>query len=198
MIKRGNLVDDRKGIELVFSTWVIIVLSVLVLVLLVLFFSNSTGSFFDNIKNYFSKTNVDSVVRGCNILIDSGFSYEFCCESKTVKYIDGGEKRESELTCFEFSGLGLSKDIKDNDFDCSGECFDSSRITQASCEDNGGRWNECGSKCGIDNQGKGDVACLTVCDEICECGEYVGLSCPPGFDCMIPEEILDGMGYCEK
>ncbi len=69
-------------------------------------------------------------------------------------------------------------------------------LTSESCNAGGGRWNECGSKCAINNQGKQDVACPTVCDPICECGTIAGLTCPSGYNCNTPKDIPDAMGYC--
>ncbi len=70
-------------------------------------------------------------------------------------------------------------------------------LTSESCTAGGGRWNECGSKCAINSQGKQDVACPTVCETICECGTIVGLTCPSGYICNIPKNIPDAMGYCK-
>lgn len=65
------------------------------------------------------------------------------------------------------------------------------------CEEAGGRWNDCGSRCAIDNQGKVGVACPALCESLCECGGIAGSSCPKGFYCKIPEGIVDALGYCE-
>jgi eight-cysteine-cluster-containing protein len=68
---------------------------------------------------------------------------------------------------------------------------------ERSCEDAGGRWNDCGSKCGIDNQGK-DVACPAICDSICECGTAANLKCPAGYACNMPQNVANATGYCAQ
>lgn len=113
---------NKKGFELVFSTWVIIILSILMLVFLIYFFAMGSGSFLDNIKGYFSKTNVDSVIKSCNFLVDSNSGYEFCCDEKTLKYKEDSFK-EIEITCDEFSKLEISNNeikgnIKCSDINC--------------------------------------------------------------------------------
>jgi len=63
------------------------------------------------------------------------------------------------------------------------------------CENAGGHWNECGSTCGIDNQGK-DVACPAICNSICECGGKAALRCQQGYACRTPPRIANASGYC--
>lgn len=70
-------------------------------------------------------------------------------------------------------------------------------MTKELCEAAGGHWNECGSICGIDNQGKANVLCPEVCNALCECGGFVGFGCPAGYACKMPSGIADAMGYCE-
>ncbi|MFH2028349.1 MAG: hypothetical protein ABIJ08_04385 [Nanoarchaeota archaeon] len=71
-----------------------------------------------------------------------------------------------------------------------------SELTSELCENSGGIWDECGSRCSIDNQGKEGVACTLQCEQLCECGGIAGFSCPTGYKCKIPEGIADAMGYC--
>ncbi|MBW2992937.1 hypothetical protein KY345_07035, partial [Candidatus Woesearchaeota archaeon] len=65
------------------------------------------------------------------------------------------------------------------------------------CESAGGHWNECSSRCGLMNVGNPDVMCTAVCEELCECGGIAGFGCPSGYNCVLPEGIADGLGYCE-
>jgi hypothetical protein len=118
MIKIKNKKVNKKGIEMIFSTWVIIVLSVILLIFLVLFFTMGSSSFINTIKGYFSKTNVDSVIKSCNILVDSNARYEFCCEDKMLKYKDAGIK-EVSVTCSEFSKMEISNNEVKSNIDCS-------------------------------------------------------------------------------
>ncbi len=89
---------DKRGFELIWSTVVVIILALMLLLFSVLFFTNAGKSFLDNIRGYTSNSNVDSVIKGCNILADSGSDYEFCCGKKTVSYYDNG-KQEIEASC---------------------------------------------------------------------------------------------------
>jgi len=70
------------------------------------------------------------------------------------------------------------------------------QMTDGLCTRHGGSWNECGSKCMIDNQGREGVACTLQCEQLCECGGIAGFACPPGFECKMPDGIADAMGYC--
>ena len=114
----------KRGLEMLWSTWVIMILAALLLIFLVIFFTTSSGSFMNNIKGYFSKTNVDSVVKGCNILSESGNKYEFCCDKKEVTYLIGKDPKKEELSCFElmnksFVNNGIITNIN-CDMNCSG------------------------------------------------------------------------------
>jgi hypothetical protein len=190
------MIKNKKAFELVFSTWVILVLSILVLIFLVIFFTTSSGSFLNNIKGYFSKTNIDSVIKSCNLLTDTNSGYEFCCEKKSVIYYEGSGKKEIELSCSEFSNLELSNDLIKKNIDCNDyNCgLDSTRLNEENCNSAGGKWNDCGSKCSIMNPGR---VCPEVCDAICECGTIGGLTCPENYICKIPPGN-DMMGYCES
>ena len=110
---------NKRGFELVWSTIVIIILAFMLLLFIVLFFTTSSGSFVDRIKSYFSYSNVDSVVQGCNVLADSGSGYVFCCEKKIVKYYSEGEKREGEFSCGELIDESFI-DNRINNLDCGG------------------------------------------------------------------------------
>lgn len=101
------------------------ILAAVLLIFLILFFTTSSGSFMDSIKGYFSKSNVDSVVKGCNILSDSGNRYEFCCSRKDVNYLFEGDVKKGEFSCSElvnksFADNGIISDIKCDSLNCSG------------------------------------------------------------------------------
>lgn len=91
----------KRGFEMIWSTWVIMIIAVVLLIFILTFFAFSSGSFVNSIQGFFSKTNVDSVVKGCNILVDSGNKYEFCCDKKEVKYTLDGELKSGEFNCYE-------------------------------------------------------------------------------------------------
>lgn len=64
------------------------------------------------------------------------------------------------------------------------------------CREAGGNWNECSSKCRLDNAGKPNVVCVTVCDRLCECGGIASFKCPMGYTCKTPIGIPNALGYC--
>lgn len=70
-------------------------------------------------------------------------------------------------------------------------------ITAQGCQKAGGHWNECSSRCRLDNAGRSDVACPALCEALCECGGIAGFRCPSGFTCRLPSGIADALGYCE-
>jgi hypothetical protein len=69
-------------------------------------------------------------------------------------------------------------------------------ITAASCQQARGHWNECSSRCRLDNTGKPDVVCPALCEALCECGGIAGFGCPTGFTCRLPPGTADAFGYC--
>ncbi len=72
-------------------------------------------------------------------------------------------------------------------------------MTEEYCSQAGGNWNECSSKCMLENQGKEGVACTLQCEQLCECGGIAGFSCPEGYYCKLPESgVADALGYCEN
>lgn len=110
---------------MIWSTWVIMILAAMLLIFLILFFTTSSGTFLDNVKGYFSKTNVDSVVKGCNILSDSGNNYGFCCDRKDVKYLFNGNVKKEVFSCNELMNKSyvnneIVSNIKCDNINCSG------------------------------------------------------------------------------
>lgn len=112
IMKRG-----KKGLEIVWNFWIIMILSVIVLTFVLFFFSKNSENFLSEIKNYFSKTNIDSVIRSCNILASSGDKYSFCCDKKSVKYLVGREIRKGEFSCYELKNKNFSNN-EISDLDC--------------------------------------------------------------------------------
>lgn len=111
---------EKRGFEMIWSTWVIMILAIMLLIFILVFFANSSRNFLDNIKNYFSKTNVDSVVKGCNILVDSGNRYDFCCEKKNVKYLNGKDIKTGDFSCFELMNKTFVNNEIKSEIDCQG------------------------------------------------------------------------------
>ncbi|MBI2473016.1 hypothetical protein HYV70_00465 [Candidatus Uhrbacteria bacterium] len=63
----------------------------------------------------------------------------------------------------------------------------STELTPSSCEDSGGRWNECGSAC----RTQPGVPCIELCVPYCEC--QASNECPTGFSCT---DFVQGIGIC--
>ena len=70
------------------------------------------------------------------------------------------------------------------------------QMTGALCTAARGHWNECSSRCQLDNAGKPAVACPMMCEALCECGGIAGFGCPAGWTCHTPTGIADALGYC--
>lgn len=64
------------------------------------------------------------------------------------------------------------------------------------CNDSGGNWNICSSRCALDNQGKENAICTMQCEALCECGGLAGFKCPVGYTCKTPSGVKDALGYC--
>lgn len=69
-------------------------------------------------------------------------------------------------------------------------------LSEISCLNAGGHWNECSNKCQLANQGIDDAICTMECQALCECGGLAGFACPEGFDCVIESTMPDALGYC--
>jgi len=114
---------SKKGFEMLWSTWVVMILAFMLLLFLILFFTNSSTGFLDSVKGYFSNNNVDAVVKGCNILVNSGQEYNFCCDKKDVKYVSAGKKGSGSFSCYElinqsFINNKIIGDIKCEEVKC--------------------------------------------------------------------------------
>lgn len=111
---------NKRGFELAISTIVIIIISLAVLTFLALSFTKAGETFMSSIKSYFSYSNVDSVIKRCNILVDSGSSYSYCCENVSVKYYKNGNKIEEMKNCNDLSELEIGNEI--NKMECNINC----------------------------------------------------------------------------
>lgn len=112
---------SKKGFQLTISTIIVFILGFMLLLFLVLFFTGASGDFLAKTRSYFSYSNVDNVIEGCNILIDTNAEYAFCCEKKTVKYYFEGKKSEGEFSCSELVGERFIEG-RINDRECDLEC----------------------------------------------------------------------------
>ncbi len=92
MKKRRNF--NKKGVQLTLETVLLLILAVMAVVMLSLYFTGSFKGLFEKIETFYSKTNVDEVIKSCNLLADSGSDYSFCCDEKKVKYYEISEGEE--------------------------------------------------------------------------------------------------------
>jgi len=68
-----------------FTTIVLMVLGIMVLLALMYMFVFQIGFFKDTVTIYSEETNVDSFIEGCNILANLQSEYSYCCDEKTVR-----------------------------------------------------------------------------------------------------------------
>ena len=105
---------------MIWSTWVVMILAFMLLLFLILFFTNSSTGFLDSVKGYFSSNNIDAVVKGCNILVSSGQEYNFCCDNKEVKYVLNGDKKTGSFSCYELINQRFINNKIIRDIQCEG------------------------------------------------------------------------------
>lgn len=70
------------------------------------------------------------------------------------------------------------------------------QMSREVCQASRGHWNECSSRCRLDNQGRPETVCTAMCEALCECGGIAGFGCPDGYTCRMPAGIADALGYC--
>ena len=121
---RSILFKNKKAMQLTLETILLLILMVAAVIMLSLFFTQSSDKFFGKIRAYFTHTNVDSVIEGCNVLSGTEASYAFCCEKKDVKYysVDENEKQEKvrgDFTCGELVEKSFTNE-KIKELDCGG------------------------------------------------------------------------------
>ena len=109
--------EDKKGMEMAFTTLVVIILAVIILGSIIFIFTNGSAKFKDLISVFSSKSNVDSVVDNCNSLADTNQRYEYCCSSKTIKLASG---IKLELSCNNANNMSWGGSIKK--ISCEGVC----------------------------------------------------------------------------
>lgn len=67
------------------------------------------------------------------------------------------------------------------------ELIPAAELSQSSCENSGGRWNECGSAC----RTQPEATCIELCVPYCEC--QTSNECPTGFSCG---DFIQEVGIC--
>ncbi len=100
---------DKRGMELMINTSVVIIMAVLVAVILIVFWDIETGRFSSYIQGLMGESNVDSVITACNSFVSRNAVYEYCCAKKTVKYELRDEVTEEQLTCSQLSSMKIGE-----------------------------------------------------------------------------------------
>jgi len=103
---------DKRGMELMVNTSVMIIMAILVAVILLVFWDIETGKFSSYIKELVGNSNVDSVITACNSFVSRDAAYEYCCSKKTVKYEVEDEIKEEQLTCAQLSSMKIGSKVE--------------------------------------------------------------------------------------
>ena len=91
------IMGNRRGLEMVVTTVIMIVLSIAVLTVLVVFLNSQTGFLSKWFRTQTTESNVDVVVSACDNLVTTEAVYAYCCEKKEVRF--GGDRGIEKLTC---------------------------------------------------------------------------------------------------
>jgi len=104
---------NKKGAEMTITTIIIIILALVVLVVLIYGFSTGWANLWQKISVFGGgKTNVQTIVQGCQLACTTGSRYDYCVLERTVIF---GEKekdkyKERTYTCGELqkdTSIGL-------------------------------------------------------------------------------------------
>ena len=108
----------KKGQEMAFSTIIVTVLAIILLILVITFLTGGFKTFREKIGIYSSESNVDSVVDQCNFLVEQDSAYDYCCVNKTIKLSASQSIQMSCSSAFNQSWAGSRiKELK-----CGGIC----------------------------------------------------------------------------
>ena len=97
----------KRGLTMVVTMIIMIVLSIAVLTVLMIFLNSQTGFFSRWIGGQTTKSNVDAVIDACDSLVITQSVYAYCCETKEV--IFGGDKANENLRCVDIAGEDWSR-----------------------------------------------------------------------------------------
>jgi len=89
---------NKRGLEMVVTTVIMIILSIAILTILIVFLNSQTGFLAKWFKTQSTQSNVDAVISACDGLVTSQSVYAYCCEKKEVSFGEGGAK-PVKLTC---------------------------------------------------------------------------------------------------
>lgn len=110
---------NKRGLEMAVGTIIIIVLAILVLIAVLVIWNQQTGIFSEFLSSISGKTNVDTLVTGCNSLVTQQAVYEYCCIKKDVRYELDGEIKKEKLTCGELKEKEFTGN-RVNELNCEG------------------------------------------------------------------------------
>jgi len=96
----------KRGAELAIGTLVIIVLAVIVLVVLVVGFTTGWNNLWGNISAFFGGSNVDTMVKACDVACTTQAKNAFCIETRSVTGITG------DKTCQQLATTESAKGFK--------------------------------------------------------------------------------------
>lgn len=108
---------NKRGMEMIWSTVVYIILALILLTALILIFVFYSGSFLEAIRGYSSKSNLDQQVQFCNQLSIQNSFYEFCCIQRDIK-LDKNVK--FNMSCTQLTKTDYGKEI--NGLNCEKVC----------------------------------------------------------------------------
>jgi hypothetical protein len=117
MEKGVKFEKSKKGMEMAFSTLVGMILAIILLALIIVFFTGGFNGFKEKIGSFFSDSNVDITVDNCNRLVSIGSSFDYCCVNKTIKI---SSKVKYDMPCTSASNYSWGARI--DKLDCSGVC----------------------------------------------------------------------------
>lgn len=105
--------------EIALTTVILIVLSMAVLTILFVYFSERAGIFIREVEEYTPKSNLDSFVGACNLLVSRKAEYSYCCEKKEVVL---SENNSVVLSCGDAAlkdwGRGRIKELECSQVKC--------------------------------------------------------------------------------
>ena len=96
---------SKRGAELTIGTLVIIVLAVVVLVVLIAGFTTGWNRLWSNISAFFGGSNIDTIVKACDVACTTQSKNAFCTEMRTVSGITG--QKSCDILATESATLGF-------------------------------------------------------------------------------------------
>jgi len=112
------MLAGKRGLEMVFSSIVMLILAIFLVSILILFLTGGFKNFQDKVGFYSPKSNVDSIVDNCNLLVQQNSVYEYCCINKTIIIPN---KQKFELSCFDALNQNWSSN-RINKLNCGDIC----------------------------------------------------------------------------